>query len=288
MEKGKRDQGKLITVLRKGIRNRILSLLALVSLSPALQGQCVKSNTVFTGGEEAVYSVSYNWGPVWVNAGVVTFSASFETYHGIPAWHLKSTGKTFPSYDLLFKVRDYYDSWVDTSTFRSIGFQRYIYEGGYTLVNTLAFDYARQKVYSNTKTNNNSVRTDTLKLLPCTFDMLTAVYFTRLQDLSSLKPNEKKQVALIIDDCYYIIYIRSLGKEVVENTDGKKYRCIKFAAKMVTGTIFRGDEDVLVWVTDDANKIPIRVEAKILVGTVKAFLKEVKGIRNPMTTLIKE
>jgi hypothetical protein len=75
---------------------------------------------------------------------------------------------------------------------------------------------------------------------------------------------------------------------VVENRDGKRYRCVKFAAKMVQGTIFRGDEDVLVWVTDDENRIPVYIEAKILVGTVKAYLKDMRGLRNPVSSLLKD
>ena len=56
---------------------------------------------------------------------------------------------------------------------------------------------------------------------------------------------------------------------------------------MVQGTIFRGNEDVLVWVTDDANKIPVYIEAKIILGSVKAYLLEAKGLKNPMKALIK-
>jgi len=252
-----------------------------------LEAQCITGNEVFREGEEIIYTVSYNWGPVWVDAGLVTFSATKENYFGKTAWHFKSTGKTFASYDFFYKVRDYYDSWADPISFRSLGFRRYIYEGGYTLVNTMTFDYDRSRIISNTKGNNNPVRYDTLKFTPCTFDMLTAVYFTRTLDLEKMNLNEKREVSLIIDDGFYNIYVRSLGKETVENTDGKMYRCNKFAAKMVEGTIFRGDEDVLVWVTDDANKVPIRIEAKIIVGTVKAYLKEAKGLRNPVGALLK-
>ena len=101
-----------------------------------------------------------------------------------------------------------------------------------------------------------------------------------------MKPDTKIPISVIIDDNIYPIYIRELGKEVVENQDGTKYRCIKFSAKMVQGTIFKGDEDILVWVTDDENKIPVYIEAKILVGTVKAYVKEMKGLRNPATSRI--
>jgi hypothetical protein len=255
--------------------------LLIAFLSPLLlHSQCPVSNTVFDDGEQVSYSVSYNWGPVWVNAGLVTFSVTKELYLGKPAFHFKSTGKTYSSYDILFKVRDYYDSWVDPETLRSLGFRRYIYEGGYSMLNTLNFDYSSQKIISNTKSINNPQRTDTLPMRKCAFDMLSAVYYTRTLDFRGMRPDSKKLVTVLIDDAYYDIFIRYIGKETVETLDGKHHPCIKIAATMVQGTIFRGDEDVLVWVTDDANKIPVYIEAKIIVGTVKAYLKEMKGLRN--------
>ncbi|MDP1621086.1 MAG: DUF3108 domain-containing protein [Bacteroidales bacterium] len=249
--------------------------------------QCPTTNTVFGDGEQIRYTVSYNWGPVWVDAGLVTFSVTRELFHGKPSWHLKGTGKSFASYDFLFKVRDYFDSWIDPETFRSYDFRRNVYEGGYKLLNTLYFDNNAQLVIANTKTNNNPKRTDTLRMRPCAFDMLSAIYYTRTMDFSELNPDKKKYITVLIDDAYYDIYIRPMGKEIVESTDGNRYRCIKFAARMVQGTIFKGEEDVLVWVTDDANKIPVYIEAKIIVGTIKAHLKDAKGVRNPFTAVVR-
>jgi len=259
----------------------------LLLFAQTLNAQCPATNTVFGDGEQISYTASYNWGPVWVDAGLVTFSVTKEIYLGKQSWHLKSTGKSFPSYDVLFKVRDYYDSWIDPETFQTYNFKRYIYEGKYTLLNTLWFDQQTRRIISNTKSNNNPMRTDTLRMRNCAFDMLASIYYTRTLDFTDFRPDVKKKVTVLIDDAYYDIYIRYIGREVVETTDGKHYKCIKFAAKMVQGTIFKGEEDVLVWVTDDANRIPVYVEAKIIVGTVKAYLKEAKGLRNPMTSLIK-
>ena len=250
--------------------------------------QCPVNNSVFGDGEQIRYTVTYNWGPVWVDAGLVTFTAKTENWRGKPALHLQGVGKSFASYDLLFKVRDYFDSWVDPSTFRSFDFKRQVYEGGYSLLNTLAFDPLQNRVISNTKSNSNPQRTDTLPIKPCSFDMMAAVYYTRTIDFSGMKPGDRKSVTVLIDDAYYDINIRSIGKETIESTDGKTYRCIKFAAKMVQGTIFKGDEDVLVWVSDDGNKIPIYIEAKIIVGTIKAYLKDMQGVRNPMTSIVRK
>jgi len=257
-------------------------------LSSDIIAQCFSANRVFGDGEEISYTVSYNWGPVWVDAGRVTFCAVSEQYKGKQVWHLKSTGTTFKSYELLFKVRDYYDTRIDPGTFKTYEFRRYIYEGGYTLLNTLIFDHGREMVYSSTKTNNNPVRIDTLKLTPCLFDMLTAVYYVRTLDLANMKPDLRIPVNVLIDDSVYQIQIRAVGKEIVEHPNGMRYRCIRFVANMVKGTIFKGDEDVSVWVTDDQNKVPVYIEAKILIGSIKAYLKGTKGLLHPATSLIKK
>ncbi len=268
----------------------LIFLMPVISIlcAPDVDAQCVSANTTFTDGESALYEVMYNWGPIWVNAGTVTFSAKKEMFAGKECYHLKSTGQTYSSYDLFFKVRDYYDSWIDPITFKSFSFQRMIYEGGYTLVNTIRFDPLSQAAYSNTKSNNNPVRKDTLYPGKCAFDMLSAVYYTRTLDLRNLDPDVRVPVTVIIDDSIFHLYIKYIGKEMVAGHDGQKYRCVKFSVKMVEGTIFKGDEDVLVWVTDDENKVPVYIEAKILVGTVRAYLKEIKGIRNPQTAAVVE
>ena len=268
------------------LRHLLFPVCLLVLLTPVIS-QNFKANNAFQEGEKITYEVAYNWGPIWVDAGLVTFSAEKDKYLGKDAFHLKSTGKTYASYDLLFKVRDYYESWIEPETFQSFEFRRQIYEGGYSLINTLKFDHPGNRIMANTKSNKNPQRTDTLQLLPGAYDMLSAVYFTRTMDLANMKADVKIPVRVIIDDCYYSIFLRTLGKEVIETKDGIRHRCLKISAKMVQGTIFRGEEDVLIWVTDDENKIPVYIEAKIIVGTVKAYLKETKGLKNPVTSLVR-
>jgi hypothetical protein len=71
-----------------------------------------------------------------------------------------------------------------------------------------------------------------------------------------------------------------MGRETIKTHQGKKYRCIKCSALLVQGTIFKGGEDMTLWVTDDENKIPVLVEAKILIGSVKAYLNTEEGLRS--------
>jgi hypothetical protein len=283
----KNTTGSIIFFVKKNIiRSAFLTSFSVLLYFYSL-AQCFTKNNAFGDGENITYEVSYNWGPIWMDAGLVNFMVSKEKYFGKDAWHLKSTGKTYTGYDYFFKVRDYYNSWIDPQTFHSIEFKRYIYEGNYNLLNTITFDLNHQIALSHTKSNNNPLRKDTIRLSKCIFDMLSSVYFTRTLNLSDLKPEARIPVSIIIDDSVYSIVVRSLGKEVIENMDGQRYKCIKFTAKMVQGTIFRGNEDALIWITDDENKIPVYIEAKIIVGSVKAYLIEAKGLKNPIKALIK-
>lgn len=243
------------------------------------------SGNVFTDGEEITYLISYNWGPIWVDAGIVTFKTKLDLKQEKFAWHLISTGRTFRSYDFLFKVRDTYETWIDTTTLQTIEFQRYIFEGGYQMQNKSWFDYSRQLVFSNLKVNNDPMVVDTIQMIDCTYDMLAAVYHVRSLDLDSITIGDTIPVYVALDDSTYRIDIRMNGKEIIEHPDGTYYRCNKFSAMMIEGTIFSKGQETFVWVSDDPNKIPIYIEAKILVGSVKAYLKEVKGLKQPLLTV---
>ena len=110
-------------MIRSLLRFIFLSGFILVRLT-FIYAQNPIENNAFREGENITFQVSYNWGPIWVNAGLVTFSVVSEEYLGKEALHLKSVGETYASYDLIFKVRDYFESWIDPVTFRTFEFRR--------------------------------------------------------------------------------------------------------------------------------------------------------------------
>ncbi len=160
-------------------------------------------------------------------------------------------------------------------------------EGGYQVVENYVFDYNTKKVYSTTSTSKKPLSKDTLSLTNCLTDLCSAIFFTRNIDFSTCKINEKIPINVIVVGKTYPLYIRYLGKDVVTTRDLHQFNCLKFAAKSVDGTIFTGGEDMFTWVTDDENHIAIQVEAKILVGSIKAYLIKSENLRSPITSKIK-
>ena len=155
-------------------------------------------------------------------------------------------------------------------------FIRNIYEGGYKKYENVTFN----------QTTNTAVSSKGAFSVPnCVQDVLSAIYYARSINFNSYKPGDKIPLNLFLDNQVYNIYIRYLGKETIKTKYGK-FRAIKFKPLLVEGTIFSGGEKMSVWVSDDANHIPLRIESPINVGSVKVDMMQYRNLRSPLTSLI--
>ncbi len=262
-------------------------VLFIICLSPlSIYSQCDVKNSSFRENEEIVYKAVYNWGIIWVEAGEVVFKTQNDKFENKDVYHISGVGKSLPRYDWFFTVRDYYDAYISKKDLRPYKYVRNTYERGYKVDNTYLFDYDKKKITTRSKNSNKKLHKDTLNLEPCTFDLMSAIYYVRNIDYEKCKIGEKIPMKLIVDNELIELYIRYLGKEVIKIGDDKKYRCLKFSALLMEGTIFKGGEDVTVWVTDDKNKVPVLINAEILVGTVKAVLSSTKGLKHKTDCIV--
>jgi hypothetical protein len=254
-------------------------LLLLVFISPAFS-QCKTNNQTFSSGELGTYQVYYNWGFIWLNAAEVTFETRALVENSRKAYHFVSRGATLSNYDWIFKVRDVYQSKADSATLSPMWFSRITTEGDYSVNNEYRF--RGQTIYTKVQNTKQDEICDTLTSSECVFDLLTAIYATRTFSYNQMKDQELVVLKIILDGKIYPLTIRYLGTEIIVNRESIKYRCQKFAVELVAGTIFTGGEDMVVWVSDDEAKVPIKVEAKILVGSIVAHLKDIKGNKWPI------
>ena len=90
---------------------------------------------------------------------------------------------------------------------------------------------------------------------------------------------------MFLDNEVYNLYIKYLGKEEIKTKFGK-FKAIKFKPLLVKGTLFQGGEKMTVWVSDDENHIPLRIESPIVVGSVKVDMMGYQNLRYPLSSLI--
>lgn len=241
----------------------------------------------FVAGEKITYDVYYNWHFVWVEAGKVSFEVEKEKIGEKPVFNFKSEGRSIIAYDWIYNVREQFESAADANTLLPVSYSRRSFEGDYYAKESVEFDYLNSKIHTQTENSNKPLSRETLDMNGFVLDVQTAVYYARTLDYSVMFVGQKIPFRLLIDGEIHDLYGKYLGIETIENYDGSIYRCHKFSALLVSGTIFSGGEDLFVWITDDRNKIPILVEAKILVGSVKAVFTGAKNLAFPFNSLVK-
>lgn len=272
--------GKVITMKRIKALSWV-PLLAIMAFTPhrsnTYADNCTIKNTAFKAGEKVTMSVYYAVAGIYVDAGTATFSTTLENLNGRPVFHVVGEGRTNSSYDFLYKVRDKYESYIDTATMQTLKFIRNVNEGGYKKYQNVSFN----------KTANTAVSADGVFKVPeCVQDVVSAVFYARNIDFSLLKPNDKITFSMFLDNEVYNMYIRYLGKEQIKTKYGK-FNAIKFKPLLIKGTIFEGGEQMTVWVTDDQNRIPVRIESPISVGKIKVDMMGHENLRYPLTSLIR-
>lgn len=257
---------------------RLVLFLLVIASSAFIQSDnynddlCGIKNTSFLPGENFQLTVYYSVAGIYVNAGTAKISTSLTRYDGVPVYHISCEGKSNSSYDWVFKVRDRYESYIDTATMQPLKFIRQIHEGHYK---------KREDVVFNKQSNTAITNKGVYKVPSCVQDVVSSVFAARSIDFNKYSPNDKISFKMFLDNEIYNFYIRYLGKEVVHTRFGS-FHAVKFKPLLIQGEVFKGGEKMTVWVSDDKNHIPLRVESPIAVGSIKVDLTGYNNLRYPL------
>ena len=239
-------------------------------------GFCEVKNTAFHAGEIVTYKVFYTWAGAYLGAGEATFRSTIETFNNKPVYHVVGEGKSYSFFDGIFKVRDKYESYIDTATLQPYRFIRNVNEGSYKKYENVTFNKSTATAITNS---------GVYKVPDCVQDVLSAIYYARNIDFDKYKPEDKITFSMFLDNEVYEMYIRYMGKETIKTRYGK-FIAVKFKPLLIKGTIFEGGEKMTVWVSDDANHIPLRIESPISVGSIKVDMIYNRNLRHRLTSLI--
>lgn len=233
-------------------------------------------SNIFNNGEEIKYKVFYTVAGAWTTTGEAVFKTQSSTYNGRSVFHIVGTGSTYGYYDYIFKVRDKYESYIDKEKLVPLYFNRNVNEGKTTFSEQISFNHSKKT--AQTKGKNFSIES-------CTQDVISAVYFARNINFSSYSVGSIIPVTLFIDKELYHFNIKYLGKTTIKTRSGK-FNVIKIQSPTMKGTVFSGNEKITFFISDDANRIPIRIETPIILGAIKIDLVAFKNLKYPFSAKI--
>jgi hypothetical protein len=253
---------------------RIIWIVFLLLTSSTAFTQGLKSNgePVFKVGERLQYRLRYGF--ITAAEASIRVEESTALFDNKPVYHLIAEGRTAGSFNVFYKVRNRYDSYIDQQSMSPYLYTENIREANYRRSDKARFYQDEKKVVSNKGTFKGNGQT---------FDVVSAYYFARNLNVSILQEGDKFSMDYFLDDGISKMEVQYIGKEVVKTSLGY-IRCIKFSPSIQPGRIFRKNSKLYLWITDDANRIPVKAHVEILVGSVTLELISAEGLKYALGT----
>jgi hypothetical protein len=227
----------------------------------------------FKDGEFLKYKIQYGL----LNAGFASVELENPDKKNDSLFHSVGLGWTTGMVGFLFPVEDRYESYFTASDIKPIHFIRKVSEGGYTQDKEIFFDYNSHQA----KEINHKKGTEKSFFIQNNIqDMISSFYFMRNIDFEVLGENDSVSVNMFFDGKMNPIKLIILGRETIKTNFGK-IKTIKVRPLVLKGRVFKDEENVTLWISDDLNKIPVKIKASLLVGAAKAELVEYNGLVYP-------
>jgi Protein of unknown function (DUF3108) len=252
-------------------------LLALTCFDRALAQQFTKINeTTFKPGEVLGYKLKYGiFTAAEANMRVENTPLKFE---GNPVYHIIAEGKTAGTFDVLYKVRNRYETYINENTLLPYFYAENRRESSYKHSDNVTFNR-----------DNHTIKA-AKGVFPFTgdvFDFISAYYFARCIDVSKLHIGEKLDLQYFLEDGVHAMSITYMGKEKVKCSMGT-FNCLKFNPTIIPGRIFRKDSKLYLWITDDNNRIPVKAHVEVIVGSLTMDLASASGLKYPLNPVSKD
>jgi hypothetical protein len=235
-------------------------------------------NRAFTTGEKLEYRVHYGF--ITAGEAVITVDEKLYEKNGRTCFRVNVFGRSTPGFDIVLRIRDNWGTYLDTTQMIPHQFYRTIEEGKYRRNEIVYFDHraknAEVKVWDRKK--NKYKEPKHYKVPNGVQDMVSGYYYLRNIDYSKLKIGEVVSIPAFFEDTLYNFKVKYAGKEMI-NTKVGDIKAIKIVPLMPENELFEGENAIRVWISDDPNKIPLKIQADMFVGAVEIDIKKYSGLR---------
>lgn len=255
------------------MKNTLLTFILLVATTFSFS-----QSSSFKSGEYLKFQVSYGF----INAGIATLELKETTYNGKKVFHAKGNGYTTGVSKAFFKVKDDYQSYFDLKTGQPYRFIRNINEGGYTRNQEGFVNYNNNTVLVKDHKNKNE---HTYNVHSEIQDVISAFYNLRNHPkLNNIKNGETIEIDMFFDDEIFKFKLKFMGYEKIKTKFGT-VNAMKFRPYVMSGRVFKEKESLTMWISNDENRIPLRVQASLLVGSLKADLIQYKNLKTNLKVI---
>ena len=266
------------------MRKHVVILLGLFFIAAApykKDGYRKVKNTSFTRGEHLTYYAHYGF--ITAAEGEVIMDENISSINGRPCYKVDVYGKTTKFFDVIAKVRNHWGTYIDTTSIIPQKFYRYIDEGSYKRNEIMEYDHEHDSLFVHTLDleTRELKRIDPYAVKDNIQDVLSGFYYLRTVDFSKLSVGELISIDGFYKNKAFDFKVRYEGKDIIKTKLGK-IKALKIAPVMPKNSVFDGENSIHLWLSDDENKIPLRVKTEMFIGSIKLDILTAEGLKNPL------
>ncbi|SHK34325.1 Protein of unknown function [Hymenobacter psychrotolerans DSM 18569] len=255
----------------------VLPAIGLLAFGPADTLRSIPNHS-FTSGEVLQYKVHYGL----INAAEATIEVdnSLHRINDRLCYKATVTGRTTGSFDFFLRIRDTWRSYIDTTSIVPQKFFRNIEENNYRKKETVDFDHARDMAEVEKRgRDKNDVKRGSYKVPDNVQDLVSGFYYLRTLNYDQRRVGEVIRVQGFFDEEVFTMEVTYRGRETVQTKAGA-IRAIRLVPKMPSNKLFKGENAISVYLSDDRNKVPVLIQAEMFVGAVKVDMYKYHGLKN--------
>jgi len=245
----------------------IVIILMLAGVLQSVPAQDFRSipNKAFREGEKLTFDVKFGF----VTAGIAVMQIpKIKRISGRNAYHVTFEVNSIPSFDWIYKVRDRYETYLDTAGISPWRFEQHIREGNFSKDFSAFFDHRKKKARTTKGEYDIPLYVN---------DIVSAFYLARTFDYSKMKVGDKVELHNFYNDKVYDLDVKYLGKERITVAAGT-FDCIMVEPLVQEGGLFKSEGNIIIWLTDDDIKMPVKVKTKVVIGSIDAELTQYEGL----------
>lgn len=250
----------------------LLLICALLTIGSAMsQSLPYLPDPTFKEGEKLVYKLKY--GIISAASGTLKVEKSKLRFSNPNTYRLSAFGQTSGAFSVFYTVKNQYDSYIDGDNYLPYLYTEDIQEGNYTRKEYATFDHKNKSVTGRKGTFKSPYAQF--------FDLLSAYYFSRNLDLSSVNKGETFKITYFLNDEVAQLGVKYVGVEKIKTALGT-IECIKLSPEISPGRIFKKNSQLFLWVTNDGNRIPVKAQVEILIGSITMELASASGLKHTL------
>ena len=261
------------TLFKDRTKYILIFFIFLISLSAHSQ-VAVDSSYRLPLNEKLHYRVYYRLAGIWVYAAFANFKTDTMTLEGRNVYKLYVEAFTRKKYNWVYSLEDHYTSYTDRKTFKPLKFEEYNIEKGITYHNIYNFLWDKDSINIVVSQSNKDTVKFSKKLPEFITDSYSAVHYLRLWDFSKFKVGDTLRYKTILTGRIFDQEIIYHGKEMVTDKKGNKVEAFKLEALVKNSSFFRADKGIFVWIANNKARWIIKVDAKIVVGSIFVYLDQ--------------